>query len=242
MAKKPLQHSLCLLGLATIAVLFGWPQLSRQRAEKQALESRIQKLDTELRTQRRALAALGRDNMLAESQLEQMRTPAPQLATLTDPAREAEVAHWRARHDRLRQRFIGNPVQSIPQLRLLTDAQWLSLAKWNTFGSEPEIRRAMAHARTLAMRQLFDALQGSVRALARAENQPAPTSIAALIPHLEDPALVDLLADLQLEPAAPGAPSSSWRIQSRVPLDPEHEPLYFMNSAGVISTSLPPAR
>lgn len=243
MAKKPLVLPVILLLASAGGLAVGGRKVTAQHGAIGALESRIEILNTEVVRQREARETLRQNVILAEAQLERLQAPAPVTAAPADPRHEADVAFWLARHERLKQLFIIRPDQAIPALRLLTDADWLGLARTNRVGDETEIRRALARARTLATQRLLTTIRESVRSLAAAADAMPPTTIHALTPHLKDPALADLLADLQIEPlAAKAGESGSWRIQTNVPLDPDYEPICYLTPDGRITVSIPPLR
>jgi hypothetical protein len=98
----------------------------------------------------------------------------------------------------LRQLLNELPAQRLPELRLLSAADWLEVARKHNLESSADIRVALADLRAMARKNFAEALQGALRDYTTASGGQLPDDIAQLAPRLVAPADAEMLARYDL--------------------------------------------
>jgi hypothetical protein len=227
------RRSLFALSLVLLLLAGGVFQLhrvtARQHAEANALAQRHASLETELAALLHAQQAGQRDLEAASHQLAQLPPP----ATGPERARELEVQTWLGRTKRLRQLFVDRPGQAIPELRLLTDAEWLRLGRKARFDTEAEIRQALAAARDIASGKIAARFSSAVSKYMNNSNGEQPASILALLPYFDSPpdlAMVQRFEVAPLEGRMNRNGSAAWQVQEATPIDADYDSRNFLLS------------
>ncbi len=137
----------------------------------------------------------------------------PPVATLASPAfasnasapaapiPSANGASRRTGEDRvalLKKLFAELPAQRIPEIKLLTDSDWLDVARTHELDTTSDIRVALAEIRALARRKFADELRPALQKFITASEGQLPTDPAQLIPHLSFADLGPLLGRYHL--------------------------------------------
>jgi hypothetical protein len=226
---------------AIIGVAGFQANLVRQRRnELDALAMRRTQLAREISGARKSLGATERDLAQAERQLADL-TPAVDANLVPD--RRGEIDEWLARVKRLRGLFDEQPSQRIPELKLLTDADWLRLAKAARFDSDLEIRKTMAQVRTVAARLFADRLRMALGKFIRANGTPAPQTILSVASYFDppiDPAILERYEIVPLSHSIPHGPAE-WQVQNKSPVDADYDDRYVVTGGGWESSSGPTA-
>ena len=122
---------------------------------------------------------------------------------------------------RLRQLFAEKPEFAIPEMRLLTEDDWLRVAKNARFDTGKNTRLALAEMRATAIRQFQSRLSPALAAYNQAFPNQKPASVQALAAYFAapiDPAILDRY-ELQ-DPSGPsGFGPSKWFVQNQAPID-----------------------
>lgn len=121
------------------------------------------------------------------------RQPEADTVTATDLSRSAQTKAWLAKVKRIKQSFADLPAQAIPELKLLTDVAWLSLARTASTDSELGLRKARSAARTLAIQRFTPLLGAALRGYTEANGGNLPTDIVQLTPYFNGPVDPDML-------------------------------------------------
>lgn len=117
-----------------------------------------------------------------------------------DPTAIASKA-WLERVNKLRQRLAKNPNESIPELQLLGENDWLNAAM-NSLKSENDYRKALSSLRNAASSKVASDLSAALLQYFKANNQQFPTDISQLTAFF-DPQLDDsILSRWDIEPAS----------------------------------------
>jgi len=200
-------------------------------AAEQKRVSRFQQQLVDLRQQRdEALRAFA----LATERL------AAAAGAVVDPARASEVDSWLARVKRLSQSFDEHPDQRIPEFALLTDLDWLALARQLRLDSDEDLRKARATVRGAAIGKFQQRLGQALRDYAAAANGVPLSDLAALSPYFDptiDPAILQRYEITG--PINPGAPRDNRTITERTPVDGEFDVRHTVAVNGLGSGSSP---
>ncbi len=150
--------------------------------------------------------------------------PGPRVVRPADPMIAAAgelVAKVRTLKDWLAQ----HPERAIPELSLLSDADWLEATKEFSIESETDMRKALSAARLLAKRRLMDQLRPALLASAAADGGKGLTSMDQVTPFLTspvDPAILARYAVREIPLVVPG-PGSKGTMEIREPGIAERE-------------------
>ncbi|HVW19950.1 MAG TPA: hypothetical protein VHC86_01940 [Opitutaceae bacterium] len=231
-----------ILGLAGVLLGLlgarGGNALGRKIEAERAAAARIQSRIGALRQRREADLA---DLAQAEKELRALQ---PLAARSVDQGRKSEIQAWLARVKRLKQLFAERADRRIPELGLLTDDDWLRVARWASLGGEADERKAMGAARNAAKRLMADLLGSALRAYANAHQNALPARAAELAPYLSDPRAAPALA--RYEMLAPSAvpsskPSTANALSEIAPVDPDADSKIILSNNGGCIITLPPA-
>lgn len=227
--------------------------LTRQRTQLAAAQQRTENLNGQLEARNRAREATVNELTLAEKQLAQLPPARTGATTGGAGSGETEFAAWIARVKRLQHIVKQRPDQRIPEMRVLTDDDWLFATRNRQMDSEEDIRRALAAVRTAAKDRFVAALAEAIKrfntgatpdqtaALPRpgpggaTTRRLPPATVMDLAPYLQNPADAEVLSRLALFTDGP-----SWKLQEKDPIDPEDDGGYRITSDGLGSVSRAP--
>jgi len=163
------------LTVAVVASLYEAQVISRQNAELQALResSRRERADSA-----RELAAI-----LQKTATERAKVPAA-LASI-DPAMESEMDAWLQKVVRLKQRLEQMPEKRIPELKTLTEQDWLDATKNINLDSDRDVRRALSELRFFAKERLVAPLGIAFQSYLKANNNQPPSDATQLAPFFD---------------------------------------------------------
>lgn len=216
MKKSPLLLLACALATLGGTAAYEWGALTHERQEL-ALE---QKRTASLQRQLAAARAQAANSIAPAPPAEAAATPeATREATL-----RAQIDPWLLRVRRLRESFAQNREQRIPELALLTDEDWLALARGFTdVDSEIGLRKARAAVRNNAASRFAEAhLRPALRAFLQNSNDVLPADIGQLASYLRPPADATMLARWELR-ASGRVNTRGEVIAERAPIDDEFD-------------------
>lgn len=98
----------------------------------------------------------------------------------------------------LKQLLTELPAQNLPETRLLTEEDWLAVARKHELDSAADIRIALAELRAIARRNFGTTLQDTLRDYTTAANGRWPENLAELAPLLTPPADAEMLARYEI--------------------------------------------
>ena len=224
-----------LIGLLLISAIgmagYGVHVMTRQREELRAVQLRSEQRTRELAALRQHAATTQAELAAAEQQLAALPTP-----RAVDPAHGAEINAWLGRLKKLKQLFADKPERSIPELALLTDDDWLRVARQAEFDTEEHVRRALALARNAAKDKFEGQIAGALTRYLKQTNGELPATVLALAPYFDppvDPAILgryEMLATgmVSFSPSAAGIAA----IRESSAIDPDYDSRWTTMSNG----------
>jgi hypothetical protein len=156
--------------------------MTRQREELRTVQLQIEQRTRELAVLRQHAAATQAELVAAEQQLAALPTP-----RAADPAHGAEINAWLGRLKKLKQLFADKPERSIPELALLTDDDWLRVARQAELDTEEHVRRALARARDAAKGKFEGLVASALTRYLKQTNGELPAMVFALEPYFDPP-------------------------------------------------------
>jgi len=153
----------------------------------------------------------------------------------TEDAFSKSVKALASRAAELNQQFQKRPGQDIPELQMLNEGQWLSLAKNANLDTEDGIRAALSDVRKQAKQNFSQMIWGAVAKYSAANNGQSPTDPALLLPYFETPVDAAVLERYQLVP--PGSipslnPLGSFILSEKAPVDREYDTHFYIGTSG----------
>ncbi len=162
------------------------PQLQRERDEaKSRLALLAEANESGNRNPAELLKLRGEVGVLRRDSQELAQLKA---ASSTNDAADTELRAWYDRVRQLRQRLAENPSWRIPELRLLSEQDWLDVARKTRKPEtqpDPEFRIAVSWLRSRAERTFAPMAQEALKKYAAANNGDFPTDLAQLKPYFE---------------------------------------------------------
>jgi hypothetical protein len=168
----------------------------------------------------------------AEAEHDLHSHPPAETATAVDPVRTDQIAAWSARLKRVKQSFTDLPTQAIPELKLLTDLDWLSLARTLPADSDLDLKKARSAARALAIPRFTRSLGAALRDYTAANDGNLPTDITQLIPFFKTPADPDILQRYVMTGSGNVRTMKGEAIGERAPVDEDLDPYYSVSATG----------
>jgi hypothetical protein len=228
-----------IVAAAVAGLLAGALVLDRRSADRARTAGELAGLRRDLSAAQRELAATTAELAIARRQLDAI--PSVLDVSADTRARSTFSADWVGRVKHLRTHFETHPAARIPEMRLLTDGEWLLAARDANFDSEDGVRRAAARVRDRARLLVAARLARAAQGYSRQHGLDPPSSPQALAPFLTDPADAEFLARTVLDTAAvsrPGIPS--WRLSEATAVDHDHDGRYHANGSGSSGMSSAP--
>lgn len=228
-----------LLSVLVGAAFYGANFLSAQNAQRQSLAVRTGDLTLQLAAAQRQHQSTAHDLQLAETQLAQLATPRPATSAET---RDAEVQAWLGRVSQLRQLFATTAAATIPECRLLTDEDWLTVARSAAFASDEQRRQALAALRSAAKRRFAGQLGSALRKFQTAHGDTLPGSLLDLAPYLTapaDPSMLDRYAITNN--GSPKSIRGGWIIRETTAVDTDYDSRHTVTPGGGYGSSTGPA-
>lgn len=224
-----------LIALATGSL--GAKKLLAQRQEVAALKEQTENLRAEIARRRQTLA----QNQLA---LTQIRADLADLAPAVgenDFVAADERQAWLGRTHQLRYLFARQPDQMIPELKLLTDRDWLSAARSASFASDEDRRKALAAARSTAKFRFVGQLDAALRRFTKNSGGQLPADMLQLVTFFDPPPDTAMLLRYHLTRSGTVQedPTDS-AIEENSLIDPDHDSLARVQASGGFGSSSGP--
>jgi RNA polymerase sigma factor (sigma-70 family) len=143
---------------------------------------------------------------------------------------------WKANETKLRKLFADHPELRVPELALVSDDQWFSIAKNADLNSETGIRKAESEARHAAKNNFMPDLSGALEKFVKANDDFLPTDLNQLQPYFAqpvDPAILD-----QYKLTATGKYSNGFVVSDKGVIDQEYDYLWEAGPNGYGPDSL----
>lgn len=240
------------LALAAGAAINGIRQASTTRSELRLLNEEGMRLDAtsaslirakletaeELDRQQEENERLSRDHA---DLLKQRDEPAhPPALTQTPQNTDSDAHHWPARVTQLQQCLELNPAARIPEMKLLDEGDWLSVAKDFPLKTQNDYRRALSALRATAQHKFGEQAYQALQAFQRAQGGQVPANFAMLEPYFDtppDPAILTRWTIAFPETLPAFALGSDFVATQMSAVDPEIDGATFVTSTGPGATS-----
>ena len=152
-------------------------------------------------------------------------------ADMSDPSMKQFLA-YKAQAEEIGRYLERMPDKQIPELKLLTDVDWLTATKEAKLESDADVRRTLSRLRGLAKNRL--PLASGLNAFINANDGQLPTDLSQLKPYIKsslgDTAVEESALDAMLQRyallhtgAANDFPQGTWIIAERAPVDKEYD-------------------
>lgn len=215
-------------------------EVARGRASLTAEQKRMARLEHQLAELRQQRDEALHELELATQSLASASADAASAGAGADPSRAAAVNSWLARLKRLKQAFDEHPDQRIPELALLTDLDWLALARQLKLDSEDDLRKARAKTREVAFNKFQTSLGQAWRNYATAANGAPLSDVSLLMPYFKPPVDAAILQRYEIAGTfTPGSRSDQMRITERAPVDGEFDIRHAVSLDGIGGGSSP---
>jgi hypothetical protein len=150
-----------------------------------------------------------------EKQLTQLKTATEQA---NDPFTKS-VLTFIARAAELNQHLEQKPQLRIPELAMLSEADWIEAGKIARLGSETEVRQSLMMLRSRAKASSFNLWQHALKGYLKATNGQPPTDPLQLKPYFETEVDDTLLQRYKMVADSPGG----WLIEEKTPVDESYD-------------------
>ena len=153
-----------------------------------------------------------------------------------DPATRLPVTNaWHARVEQLRQRLEQNPQAGIPELKFLTEYDWLEAAK-DDLKTDADYRRALNHLRVAGETHFVDSqLQPALKIYVEANHGKFPADLAQLQPFFQPPVDGAILQRYEIVPheKVPDAHwGGDWVVTQKSPVDRDYDRRLVVGAEG----------
>lgn len=211
----------CLGGLEARHLIFQRDEIAAQSAQNSDLRRQADQLRQQLSETNRALA-----------QARQAASDAAALDHAPGPD-AAERQSWLTRTRRLKALFAERPDQVIPEMRLLTERDWLSVSRDASFDTDVDTRKALASVRSYAKSHFTHDLNSALRRYTKASNGQLPVDLLQLAPYFDsppDPAMLQRYA-MTMVGKVSDAPADA-AIEERGVTDPTYDGFFHVQASG----------
>jgi len=209
-------------------------QIARLSAQNDRLSERLKKTNNPL--------ALGND------QFHELLKLRGEIAPLQERLRELTQAQnnkspsgamtlaerkklWQGRLAQFKAWADENSREGIPEMKYLTDRDWVVSLGDSPLEKSEDYERAMAIVRANAEMSVIDKLQGAWHGYAKANNGETPGSIADLVPYLKEPIDDGILQNYEFVPTSSLAVSppevGDWVITTKRPINETYDNRQF---------------
>lgn len=176
----------------------------RLQAQTAPLAEQMREMDRALREASNRIATLSGENVRLgqrSTEVHQLRAANTQLrqdaGAASDPFVKQAMS-WKETEASLRQLFAERPEQRVPELALLSDDQWLDVARGARLDSEEGIRKALSKARFVAKNSFAPRLSEALQGFVNANDGVLPNDLNQLLPYFKQPADPALLEQYKL--------------------------------------------
>ena len=215
------------------------PNTIHSGTDQDELKNRISALQEEVDRLTRENSELRRFKAGATTVLKQSGIKngegADEKSNESEDAFSKSVKALASRAAELNQHFQKRPGQDIPELQMLNEGQWLSLAKNANLDTEEGIRAALSDVRKQAKQNFSQMVWNAVTKYSAANNGQSPTDPSQLQSYFETPVDSSVLQRYQVVPTG-SIPSlnqlGSFVLSEKAPVDREYDTHFYIGTAG----------
>jgi len=233
------KHKTAIIAILTAAVITGLyeaHQASRLQEENQflqeqqvALAQQIQQLEQErddITNRLNSMAIENGNNFTNVSELLTLRGEVTRLRKDKRDIAGSEAVLWEERVKLLKQHLEQTPEAKIPELRFLTERDWLDVVKDHDLKNEMEFRQAFSQLRFLAESNVGHQMQKAMKKYSDANQGNYPSDFSLLKPYLDSPLEDSILQRYAISPSASVKNinmGGEWTIILKEPVDAEFD-------------------
>jgi hypothetical protein len=165
-------------------------------------------------------------------------TDAGSVAAEGDAAQVA-ARSWADRVAQLKQRLEQTPGAKIPELKYLTDANWLNAAR-DPLVSDKDYRRAFASLRSAGENQFINLMFKALQDYLKERDGQFPSDLSQLKPYFEttpDDAMLQRYAIVPASSIPNMKMGGDWLITVKDPVDEEYDSLWALGAKGLGNTT-----
>ena len=198
--------------------------LQQQQSRAIAQYRELQQTDDQLRAES--------THLRSDSQtLQQVKQQ--EAAAADDPSQKAMLS-WLDRVDRLKQYLLRNSAAQVPEMKWLTDQDWLNAAS-GKLDTDEDYRHAASQLRATSQNEFSYKAFPALQKYMNANNGAFPTDLSQLQPYFDSPIDPAILQDWQIVPAS-DSPNfrfgGDFLITQKSPVDPEMDPQIGIGPSG----------
>ena len=214
---------------------------TRQREQLQALQQRSAQWEQQIAALRHERDETLKELTIAERQLAEL-SPATEVSqSSAERTRETEIKAWLARVKQLKRLFAENPARQIPEMQLLTDDDWLRVAKQAELDSDTAVRKALAAVRDAAKAKLVGMMAQALIKFTKVANNQLPLTTTELAPYFDPPIDGTMLQRYAMARTGSAATADGYRaIQEKTPIDEDYDTRYRIGATGGVSSMSAP--
>jgi hypothetical protein len=153
---------------------------------------------------------------------------------MSDPTESAAKA-WHARVEQIKQYLEQNPQAGIPELRFLTEKDWLAAVQ-DDLETARDYRQALSRLRGAGETHFVDSqLQPALKKYVEANNGQFPTDLTQLQPFFQPPVDEAILQRYEVVPheKVPAANwAGDWVVTQKAPVDKDHDRRLVVGASG----------
>lgn len=208
--------------------------IKSQQTMLQALLSKQSALADERDSLLAKATAVAKELAAAEQQLATIHAETAAATERSNTDREVEIRFWIQRLKKLRTLFTDRREQSIPELALLKDSDWLRIAKENDVDTPEHARQALAAARSRAKAKFLSLLSDALSKYKAANQGQLPPNPVALTSYFDAPIDSAILDRYALFPSAtPQDPKYEGNLfQEKAPIDADYDVRFTLSTGG----------
>jgi hypothetical protein len=221
--------ALILLGAAVTGGIEG-KHLIGQRSQINSLRAQLGALQAESDRIQKAYAVTTAALAQARAKIDPGRAG---IGTENNLLPESDQKAWLTRTHQLKQLFIQRPDQVIPEMKLLTDHEWVYSARNAAFDTDEHIRQALASMRSHAKYDFVGKLNDALHGYTEASGGQLPPDILQLVPYFKtppDPAMLDRYHMTRAGSIEGNA--SDYAIEEKSVIDPENDDYMHVQATG----------
>ncbi|EEF62867.1 RNA polymerase sigma factor [Pedosphaera parvula] len=224
-------------------------QFQTAQQQQRLLSEQITRLTQERDDAMHRLASIGNGNQSSNqnsAQLLKLRAEVTRLrneqdrlaqllnedSTLSPDPMEMRAKLWMDKVRRLKEKLEQNPGKSIPELKYLSDQDWLEVVKDADVVTDWGYKEALARLRKLAKDKFAPRLSRALREYARANNNELPPDTAALKPYFASPVEDAVLERYQLLHTGP-VKWDEWVLAEKAPADDQKDTIFKVGPTGL---------
>ena len=219
--------------------------LARQSTDLTALRGENNRTAAELRTLQATYEENAKHLTSIDSQIDRRLAAVRSAPSPADTALEAQMREWATQVDRLHDLLARHPEWNIPELKLLSEDDWFTIASQKRYESEDDLRAATSWLRHSAINKVANRMGEALRGYARTHAGAMPSTPSELASYFDPPIDPAILERYKVVDAGGnyGVPKGfgDRTIVERQPADPENDSMWYIgtNAVGNSSKALP---